>query len=656
MSGIMKTDIQPGVQNMSMSIARVAAKIKLNIKIKENSGIKISNYTIYSVPFKTFYTPHPMDTEASEVDKGAGSGDIASLWGDFPKVTLADGTTSVSKLFYMYENRRGVNTAITTQKDKNEKNAPVHATYVTIEGEVNKVKVVWRVYLGANNTSNFNIKRNCFYTYNITLNDAATADTRVNVDYTNAIDLTASGKTANCYLTSQTNTWYKFKANVRGNGAATSSLISYTGSALSSGALISPTSAELVWETGGHGQIVQGVSYKNGYVYFKSGPMTEGNAVIAVKDAKNVLWSWHIWKTHFDVSGMPTQVYKTNPRTMKATLYGNVFSSRNLTMMDRNLGAADNTPSNTETVVNTFGLLYQFGRKDPFPGMKARGIDPNTVYDMINVYNNSGTLLNTKALTSAPYQVVNSSVASTAASVNIYGILNYAVQHPLTFILQDDNDKNTNTNTNKTSSENWVYGAHTNTTRNEMSHQLWGGYFTDKSSTLALNGSFSGKTIYDPCPIGWCMPPQETWTNFTKNVLNDWGDYNIDGGSSGGTFFKFFNTISDEQKGWPTSNGGFAAAPVFGRRLYINGTSGVLAFYPATGNRFGVNGNLLATQAANVWSSSSRVASLGVGSHLNLYPNSVYPVAASSKSYGFSVRCVREDSLQEKEDSKLKKM
>ena len=47
-------------------------------------------------------------------------------------------------------------------------------------------------------------------------------------------------------------------------------------------------------------------------------------------------------------------------------------------MMDRNLGAASAMPaSKTEAeVIKTYGLLYQFGRKDPFPGpgeMKKTG-------------------------------------------------------------------------------------------------------------------------------------------------------------------------------------------------------------------------------------------------------------------------------------------
>lgn len=355
MTGSMKSvNIRAGAQTLStrLVLTRMVARVELKIKVKESSGITITDYSVKNIPSRSYYIARASEDAAQAA--------TAAHWKESGVITTS-GATSVSKTFYMFENRRGTK-SISAQKDKTTANAPAKATYVVIHGLVGAVTVTWTVYLGENNTSDFNIKRNGNYTYNITLNDVAVTDTRVVVDFTGTEDLSSAG-TANCYLAKKVNTWYKFKATVRGNGAATAALISPTGSALAANAAISPASTELVWETNGHGKIIQGVILKDGYVYFKTGPTAEGNAVIAVKDRSgNVLWSWHIWKTHFNLAEMPTQTYKTNPRSgMNGTIYSDVLpAKRILVMMECDLGAASNAATNNNEVVKTFGLYYQF--------------------------------------------------------------------------------------------------------------------------------------------------------------------------------------------------------------------------------------------------------------------------------------------------------
>lgn len=393
MTGSMKSvNIRAGAQTLStrLVLTRMVARVELKIKVKESSGITITDYSVKNIPSRSYYIARASEDAAQAA--------TAAHWKESGVITTS-GATSVSKTFYMFENRRGTK-SISAQKDKTTANAPAKATYVVIHGLVGAVTVTWTVYLGENNTSDFNIKRNGNYTYNITLNDVAVTDTRVVVDFTGTEDLSSAG-TANCYLAKKVNTWYKFKATVRGNGAATAALISPTGSALAANAAISPASTELVWETNGHGKIIQGVILKDGYVYFKTGPTAEGNAVIAVKDRSgNVLWSWHIWKTHFNLAEMPTQTYKTNPRSgMNGTIYSDVLpAKRILVMMECDLGAASNAATNNNEVVKTFGLYYQFGRKDPFPTAKnkERRIDNNS--ETVDVFDRDGNKLNATTL------------------------------------------------------------------------------------------------------------------------------------------------------------------------------------------------------------------------------------------------------------------
>lgn len=486
MTGSMKSvNIKVGANTLSgtLVLTRMVAKVELKIKVKENSGINITNLKIYNLPKSSYYVSGTADA-------------TNTTWLNSGGISLSS-TTTAGTIFYMFENRRGTKT-ISAQKDKTTANAPAHATYVEINGTIGTVTAKWTVYLGENNTSDFNIKRNGNYTYNITLNDVAATDTRVVVDFTGTEDLSSAG-TANCYLAKKVNTWYKFKATVRGNGAATAALISPTGSALAANAAISPTSAELVWETNGHGQIIQGVILKDGYVYFKTGPKAEGNAVIAVKDGSgNVLWSWHIWKTHFSLAEIPMQTYKTNPRIMDVSSYYNGLVSRNLIMMDRNVGAEAEILYNSDTEEKALGLFYQFGRKDPFPsGKNKRG--------EISIYDKDGNHLDEPALRRDNYIKMNSLISTATAN-----IIAYAIAHPLTFILYDMAD----INAEYIPSYNWIYGGFPPTTAWKASNNLWGSDVNGTNS-LALDTKFTQKTIYDPCPLGWHMPPQDVWTNFT---------------------------------------------------------------------------------------------------------------------------------------------
>ena len=71
-----------------------------------------------------------------------------------------------------------------------------------------------------------------------------------------------------------------------------------------------------------------------------------GNAVVAVKKDGKILWSWHIWACEGYNPDATAQKYNNNAGVV----------------MDRNLGATSATPGKPQTI----GLLYQWGRKDPF--------------------------------------------------------------------------------------------------------------------------------------------------------------------------------------------------------------------------------------------------------------------------------------------------
>lgn len=219
---------------------------------------------------------------------------------------------------------------------------------------------------------------------------------------------------ANCFIVSESDT-YSFKT-VKGN---------------SSESVGSVASAEVLWESFGTsetpkvGSLVSSVSVQGDAIVFDvADPYREGNAVIAAKDAYGtILWSWHIWLTD-----QPDEhVYPNNAGTM----------------MDRNLGATSATPGD----VGALGLLYQWGRKDPFLGSSSIS---------------SGT--------EAKSTITWPSAVSTDSS---NGTIEYATANPTTFI------------TFNSTNGDWYYTG---------------------SSSVDNTRWQSDKTIYDPCPVGWRVP------------------------------------------------------------------------------------------------------------------------------------------------------
>ena len=246
------------------------------------------------------------------------------------------------------------------------------------------------------------------------------------------VDLSESA-TANSYIVPDVGD-YKFRADVRGNGASDLAGVSKN---ISESEIYS---AEVLWASYGtsiapaEGELIRKVRYEDGYVFFSTGrAFKEGNAVVAIKNAGGtILWSWHIWFTDDDIEAS-AQTYPG----------GAVF-------MDRNLGALAVTDA---SATSHYGLLYQWGRKDPFLNSKSNlsgDIQPVSHW--------------TPALRGTAQGIVYVSSAAdlpTAAA---------AVQTPNNFI--------------------YCYNK---------------GWCSDLSAT---GGDFWGedKTIFDPCPQGWKIP------------------------------------------------------------------------------------------------------------------------------------------------------
>lgn len=124
------------------------------------------------------------------------------------------------------------------------------------------------------------------------------------------------------------------------------------------------------------------------------------------------------------------------------------------------------------------------------------------------------------------------------------------------------------------------------------------------------------KSMFDPCPVDWCLPPKNIWQNFAGD-----GHINAVSGSWSGT-----------TNGWD---------------LYIGDTgSSDTAFYPAAGWRNLSNGVFGFNEATEYWSAEAYSGESGHNLYLrNLYDSSgTYGIpSANYKSYGMSIRCITDN-------------
>jgi hypothetical protein len=191
-----------------------------------------------------------------------------------------------------------------------------------------------------------------------------------------------------------------------------------------------------------------------------------GNALIAIYDKEDpdeedatILWSFHIWVT------------ETNDIQLGTNGKGNTY-----TVLDRNLGAVSANAGDWRSI----GMLYQWGRKDPFVSTGTVGQNSNAT-----MYNHNGTV-------SLPV------VAGGATT----GTVAYAIQNPTQFIRSSQTSSNTSSMPFRYAHD-WLYYAN---------DALWGnpeGYNFPAFSTLR-------KSIYDPSPEGYMIAPADIWLKATS--------------------------------------------------------------------------------------------------------------------------------------------
>ena len=155
-----------GDTQIAVSLVRVVAKVNFSYSVAADfaKSFRVKSVQLHNVP-------------RSAILFGSSRADNAGAVADMAPVETS--ATTYTATYYLLENRQGENISINEQQQKNETRAPQYATYIAITGEADGIKVMYRIYLGENNTTDFNVTRNRVYIIDARILGMNTIDWRV---------------------------------------------------------------------------------------------------------------------------------------------------------------------------------------------------------------------------------------------------------------------------------------------------------------------------------------------------------------------------------------------------------------------------------------------------------------------------------------------
>ncbi len=299
----------------------------------------------------------------------------------------------------------------------------------------------------------------------------------------------------------------------------------------------------------------------------------QGNAVVAVRDASNrIAWSWHIWVTDYKLgTGLQTTTnyqgvtYNFLPYNIgwcDPSSYSYPARSVQVRFTQTSKGAQQivtiSQTAGPSSIISGNNPYFQWGRKDPMlPGLVSgsNGVDKS-------YFNSPGYAFGTSNL---------------GTSINSY------IQNPHLF--------------------------NTSYYMDNRYYNLW----SANNTVTSANDNVVVKTVYDPSPVGFCMPPSNAWTGFTTTGSNTGSASQIRG--------TWDSTVSPAGYNFDIT-GGTAYSPASG---YRNFSSGALNFVGSGGC---------------YWSAVPNATDYG--RYLDFGAGGVSPLSSTRRSYGFPVRPVQE--------------
>lgn len=485
--------------NLLRTICKVDVTITNTTKETEARDVDIKSVTVCNVPSRSFFfnsyslpSRYPAKFDGDRID--------------YPAMNWTDGTRLGSDeqrsfTFYLPVNKSGTAPLPGNPQQRNA-HAPDGATYLCIQGIYDdpvdpsiKRPVEYNIMLGDNNTD-YNLLPNGKYSYEITIDDKADAQTDSRQVEQALVDF-CSWEHANSYIINPSTvegTWKNYRIPVTRCYEFWNTFDGYykdADNALLPGGY--GWKVEIVWsempityDTNFKWVTDEGDTYRDYFEFALPDDFEHGNMLIGIRrylDAghtqlSDLIWSWHMWITDYDpypalnyspqvdnagnelryaYSVKNGDVHRYNFASWKTGVYKDCF------IMDRNLGMLSVGPY----VNKGKGFVYyQWGRKDP---MAPR----QTIY---------------KGPSNIGYSTISS--GSTGYTDNVL----YSISHPSVYI---------------------------------CGLSLWGTNYWQKTS-ISANVSFPWgdpkvtdsrqKSVYDPCPPGWRVPARDVLNNLTYTL------------------------------------------------------------------------------------------------------------------------------------------
>ncbi len=149
----------------AVEVQRCVAKVSYNISVKP-ADIELRSLRLLSVP-----------RTASVFDVAAAPSDNPDDYTECPEAALS-GPQAAGDC-YLLPNMQGRVSSITDQRQKNPENAPANASYLLIRAVRGAKMLAYYIYLGENNTSDFNVRANVHYRLDISILGDSEVDTRL---------------------------------------------------------------------------------------------------------------------------------------------------------------------------------------------------------------------------------------------------------------------------------------------------------------------------------------------------------------------------------------------------------------------------------------------------------------------------------------------